>query len=119
LPFAEIPSLRNMVLTGEDDGDMSYMRLQERQLKPGTSNLRALPPSHGQHPSNDQNHDSSVVPYRAGPRREQGRYSEYSGGQQDYRSHLNQRIQRHANQSSRNAESGRQRKRGGFQPTYD
>lgn len=29
LPFAEIPSLRNMVLTGEDDGDMSYMKMQE------------------------------------------------------------------------------------------
>ena len=25
MPFAEIPSLRNMVLTGEDDGDESYM----------------------------------------------------------------------------------------------
>ena len=28
LPFAEIPSLRNMALTGEDDEDMSYMRIQ-------------------------------------------------------------------------------------------
>ncbi len=27
LPFAEIPSLRNMVLTGEDDEDMSYMAI--------------------------------------------------------------------------------------------
>ena len=29
LPFAEIPSLRNMVLTGEDDEDMSYMALND------------------------------------------------------------------------------------------
>ncbi|KAI0208424.1 hypothetical protein LSAT2_006907 [Lamellibrachia satsuma] len=29
LPFAEIPSLRNMVLTGEDDGDMSYMSVMQ------------------------------------------------------------------------------------------
>ena len=28
LPLAEIPSLRNMALTGEDDEDMSYMRIQ-------------------------------------------------------------------------------------------
>ena len=28
LPFAEISSLRNMALTGEDDEDMSYMRIQ-------------------------------------------------------------------------------------------
>jgi len=119
LPFAEIPSLRNLVLTGEDDGDMSYMRLQQRQLKPGASNLHALPPSHGQHPPADQYDESAVVPYRTGPSHGQVRYSEHGRGQQDHRSHLDQRIPRHAHQNSRNAESGHQSKRGGFRPTYD
>jgi len=114
LPFAEIPSLRNMVLTGEDDGDMSYMRLQQRQLKPGASNLRALPASH-----HDEYDDSAVVSYRAGPGQEHGRYSEHSRGQQDYRTRLDQGTPRHAHQSSGSTESGRQGKRGGFRPTYD
>ncbi|ESO07294.1 hypothetical protein HELRODRAFT_76370, partial [Helobdella robusta] len=30
LPFSEIPSLRNMVLTGKDDGDVSYIKLQSK-----------------------------------------------------------------------------------------
>ena len=54
VPFAEIPSLRNMVLTGEDDGDMSYMKsipspyakalagARGHQAGPGSSQ-RALP----------------------------------------------------------------------------
>ena len=42
LPFAEIPSLRNMVLTGEDDGDMSYMAQID---SPYAKN--ALPPPKG------------------------------------------------------------------------
>jgi hypothetical protein len=29
IPFAEIPSLRKMVMTGDDDEDMSYMRIQQ------------------------------------------------------------------------------------------
>lgn len=52
LPFAEIPSLRNMVLTGEDDGDMSYMKMHEA--------IAELP-------DNKPRDNSSVVPYRAGP----------------------------------------------------
>ena len=42
LPFAEIPSLRNMVLTGEDDGDMSYIA---QIASPYAKN--ALPPPKG------------------------------------------------------------------------
>ena len=42
LPFAEIPSLRNMVLTGDDDEDMSYMAQIE-----GPYAKNALPPSKG------------------------------------------------------------------------
>lgn len=70
LPFAEIPSLRNMVLTGEDDGDMSYMKMQEAiaelpSNKP-TSNTTVVPynqpdargPS-GVHGNRSGNHDSS------------------------------------------------------------
>jgi len=48
LPFSEIPSLRNMVLTGEDDGDMTYMKMME------ANQLQALPPS-GTNPSADNN----------------------------------------------------------------
>jgi len=66
LPFAEIPQLRNMVLTGEDDGDMSYMRLQERQLKPGASNTRALPSSLNGRQSDGQYDESAPVPYHGG-----------------------------------------------------
>lgn len=71
LPFAEIPSLRNMVLTGEDDGDMSYMKMQEAiaelpSNKP-TSNTTIVPynqsaargPS-GAHGNRAGNHDRSV-----------------------------------------------------------
>jgi len=112
LPFAEIPPLRNMVLTGEDDGDMSYMRLQQRQLKPGASNLRALPPSHYQPPPQDNG--SAVVPYHSGP----SQRSEH-GGRQDYTSRLDPRIPRHAHLNNRNAGSGHQGKRGGFRSTYD
>lgn len=112
MPFAEIPPLRNMVLTGEDDGDMSYMRMQERQLKPGASS-RALPPSHGQQPPDDPHDDSAT----ACPSRGHGRYSQPSDDQQDHRNHPDRGIPRHAN--SRNGESERQGKRGGFRPTYD
>ena len=87
-----------MVLTGEDDGDMSYMRMQERQLKPGASNRRALPTSH-----NGQSDDSSLV-VPSGPGHD---------SQQDYRSHLDQGNPR---QYGRSNGSGR---RGGFRPTYD
>jgi hypothetical protein len=69
-----------MVLTGEDDGDMSYMRLQERTLAQG-----ALPPprSHG---------NADVVPYRGGGggfdgdrgRRGGGGYSESRDEQRRY-----------------------------------
>ena len=46
LPFAEIPSLRNMVLTGEDDGDMSYLRMREQgAIAPGASGLGSNPPA--------------------------------------------------------------------------
>ena len=38
-PFAEIPSLRNMVLTGHDDEDMSYMAVQY------PPDMQPLPPS--------------------------------------------------------------------------
>ena len=48
LPFAEIPSLRNMVLTGEDDGDMSYLRLTN-----GSGSL----------PSSQPADNSTVVPF--------------------------------------------------------
>ena len=96
LPFAEIPSLRNMVLTGEDDGDMSYMRLQQRQLKPGASSRRGLPPAHDPHRSSDGRDGSAVVPYHGGRQTSddymvpsgQGRYSQHSGGQQGYRGQL-------------------------------
>ena len=48
LPFAEIPSLRNMVLTGEDDEDMSYMaQIDSPYAK------HALPPAQG--PPSDNN----------------------------------------------------------------
>lgn len=53
MPFAEIPSLRNMVLTGEDDGDMSYMKtIQSPYAKglPGSS-TKALPPPGDDAPS--------------------------------------------------------------------
>ena len=47
LPFAEIPSLRNMVLTGEDDEDMSYMALNPGPYAAGPNSVppasRALP----------------------------------------------------------------------------
>lgn len=55
LPFAEIPTLRNMVLTGEDDGDISYVRLQERQLAPGRAAALPAPPSDS---------SNAPVPYR-------------------------------------------------------
>jgi len=55
LPFSEIPSLRNMVLTGEDDGDMSYLRMSEQgAIAPGAS------ASSGHRPPADNN---TVVPY--------------------------------------------------------
>lgn len=116
MPFAEIPQLRNMVLTGEDDGDMSYMRMQERQLKPGASDRRALPPSHSSRPSNDRYDDSAVVPHHGGRQasddymvpRGQGRYSQgpYDNDDQD-------------RQNGRNHNSEKQGRRGGFRPTYD
>lgn len=62
MPFAEIPSLRNMVLTGHDDGDMSYMRLQERNLAQGA----LMSPSR---PSDN----NSMVPYGGGQRGGRGR----------------------------------------------
>ena len=74
LPFAEITSLRNMVLTGEDDGDMSYMRLQERTLGQG-----ALPPSQSHHNSD------AVVPYR-----DPGRGQRGAGGFPDDRRRYNE-----------------------------
>lgn len=112
LPFAEIPQLRNMVLTGEDDGDMSYMRLQERQLRPAASNRPALMSSNGQY---DQ---TAVVSYHsgsnrytsddhAGPSQGQGRYSEQG--------HTGPRL----GHQTRRTETDRRGKRGGFRPTYD
>jgi len=117
LPFAEIKSLRNMVLTGEDDGDMSYMRLQERQLKPGKSNARALPPSQ---PPSDQYDESAVVPYH-GARGQQDNRSHFDRGQPRQGPHYGDQDR----QSGRNhdgyqyGESDRQSRRGGFRPTYD
>jgi len=71
LPFAELPELRDMVLTGEDR----------------TPDRRALPPSQS------TSQYSAVVPYRASKQtsrddvaqREQGQYSQYSSEQQGAR----------------------------------
>jgi len=115
LPFAEIPSLRNMVLTGEDDGDMSYMRLQERHLKPGASNSRALPASNHPLPSTSHRHDSSVVPYQDDdhvfPRGQNSR------AQQNTTSHRGQRHMYYNNQSHKTGSE--QSGRADFRPTYD
>jgi hypothetical protein len=51
LPFAEIPTLRNMVLTGVDDGDESFLQMEDMRQQLG------LPPSN---PPSDNN---SVVRY--------------------------------------------------------
>lgn len=115
LPFAEIPSLRNMVLTGEDDGDMSYMRLQERTLAQG-----ALPPSrsHG---------NADMVQYRGGGidgdrgqrggyggggREDQRRYDRRGGGVDDYDDDYGAQRPR---DDVRNVEP----KRGGYDSYYD
>jgi len=102
LPFAELPSLRNMVLTGEDDGDMSYMRLQERQLKPGRSNARALPPAQNQQPPDDRYDESAVVPFH-GARGQQG-HGHLERGRQAGRNH----------DSNHYSEREQQSRRGGF-----
>ena len=55
MPFAEIPSLRNMVLTGEDDEDMSYMALNDGPYAIPPSNKRAI-----------QGNDAHVNPFGGG-----------------------------------------------------
>lgn len=101
MPFAEIKSLRNMVLTGEDDGDMSYMRKQERQLKPGRSaDSRALPPPHStgttRQPADSQYNESEVVPF---------------GGSTGQQRHTTRRQGPHHNDQDHPG--------GGFRPTYN
>ena len=59
LPFAEIPSLRNMALTGHDDGDMSYMAA----IEPPDMSRLALPPS------NKPADNNTVVPFGGGAKK--------------------------------------------------
>ena len=68
LPFSEIPSLRNMVLTGHDDEDMSWLQMQDQ---------------HAIMPDNAHSDNSTVVPYRGGGRGGAGGGGRPRGGEED------------------------------------